>query len=54
MAAALLAANIWHWWIGVVLFVVGVVASVALIGGYLKSVSAQKYPDGKRRKNADL
>lgn len=54
MPAAMLAANIWHWWIGLVLLVVAVAVTAALVGGYLKAVSAQKYPGGKRRKNADL
>lgn len=50
----MLAAEIWHWWIGVALTGVSVLACVALIGGYLKSVSSQKYPNGKPRKQADL
>lgn len=50
----MLAANIWHWWIGLVLLGVGIAVAVALIGGYLKSVSSQKYPGGKRSRNADL
>ena len=50
----MLAAEIWHWWIGVVLTGVAVLASVSLIGAYLKSVSAQRYPTGKRRRNRDL
>jgi formate-dependent nitrite reductase membrane component NrfD len=43
----MLAANIWHWWIGVVLFVASVAAVLGLVGGYLKNVSSQRYP-GKR------
>jgi hypothetical protein len=50
----MLAAEIWHWWIGVVLTGVGVLIPVGLIGLYLKSVSAQKYPGGKRRRQSDL
>ena len=50
----MLAAEIWHWWIGVVLFGVGLVASIGLVGAYMKSVSAQKYPGGKRRRQTDL
>ena len=50
----MLAAQIWHWWIGVVLFAVSIAASVSLVAGYLKNVSAQKYPGGKRRKTSDL
>ncbi|MFT3851656.1 MAG: hypothetical protein QM733_02780 [Ilumatobacteraceae bacterium] len=37
-------ANIWHWWIGVVLFVVAVVAAIGLIGGYLRNVVAPQHP----------
>lgn len=40
----MLAANIWHWWLGVVLFGGAVLAVLSLIGGYLKSVTAKKYP----------
>lgn len=43
----MLAANVFHWWLGVILTVVGIVGCVGLIGGYLKQVTAQKYP-GKR------
>jgi hypothetical protein len=50
----MLAAEIWHWWIGVVLTGVGIVVAIALIAGYLKDVSAQKYPGGKHRHQTDL
>lgn len=50
----MLAAEIWHWWIGVALTGVGVLVSIALIGGYLKSVSGQKYPGGRQRRDSDL
>lgn len=50
----MLASEIWHWWIGVALTGVAVVASVALIGGYLKSVSSQRHPKGKQKTHADL
>jgi len=43
----MLAANIWYWWIGVVLTGVGVLMVVGLIVGYLKSVTAAKYPNGR-------
>ena len=43
----MLAANIWHWWIGVVLLIASVGAVLAVVAGYLKSVSSQRYP-GKR------
>lgn len=50
----MLAAEIWHWWIGVALTLVAVLASVSLIGGYLKSVSSQRHPRGKQRRHSDL
>ena len=48
------AAEIWHWWIGVVLAGAGIVTAIALIAGYVKQVSSQKYPDGKQSAKADL
>lgn len=50
----MLAAEIWHWWIGVALTGASVLLVVTLIGAYLKSVSAQRYPGGKRRSQTDL
>lgn len=40
----MLAAEIWHWWIGVILTGAGVLSVIALIAGYLKNVTALKYP----------
>ena len=45
----MLAAEIWHWWIGIVLLVASVGAVVALVGGYLKQVSSQRYPSKRQR-----
>jgi hypothetical protein len=45
----MLAANIWHWWIGVVLTVVAVLTVVMLAVGYLKQVTANRYPDRRQR-----
>ena len=42
------AAYVWHWWIGVVLSVVGVLTVVAMGAGYLKQVCATRFP-GKRQ-----
>ena len=53
MHLALLAAEIWHWWIGVVLLIVSILAVVGLVGGYLKSVTSQRYP-GKRTREHEL
>ncbi|MEX0847582.1 MAG: hypothetical protein WD023_07365 [Ilumatobacteraceae bacterium] len=48
----MLLAYIWHFWIGVVLLAVSVLAVVGLLGAYLKSVTAQRYP-GKRARRDD-
>jgi hypothetical protein len=40
----LLAANVWHWWLGVVLTIVSVLAVVAVVAAYVKKVTAMKYP----------
>ena len=50
----MLAAEVWHWWIGVVLAGAGIAVAIALIASYLKNISAQKYPDGKQSAKADL
>jgi hypothetical protein len=50
----MLAAEIWHWWIGLILLVVSVATVVGLVGQYLKSVSATRYPSGRRRRESDL
>jgi len=44
----MIAANIWHFWIGVVLTLAAVATVVALVRGYLKNVTSQRYP-GKRQ-----
>ena len=49
----MLAAEIWFWWIGVILTAVGLISVVALTVGYLKNVSSQRYP-GKRHSESDL
>jgi formate-dependent nitrite reductase membrane component NrfD len=49
----MLAANIWHWWIGVVLTLVSVAAVAGLIGGYLKTVTSQHYPSRRQRRDED-
>jgi hypothetical protein len=49
----MLAAEIWHWWIGIVLLLVSVLAVLGLIGGYLKNVTSQRYP-GKRTREREF
>ncbi len=45
----MLAAEIWHWWIGVILAVLGVLAVVQVIVGYLRKVVAPQYPKRRQR-----
>ncbi len=45
----MLAANIWHWWIGLALVLLAVVSIVALVASYLKTVSAKQHPGRKQR-----
>lgn len=40
----MLAANVWHWWLGLALVLLAVIAIVALVAGYLKAVSAKQHP----------
>ena len=52
--ADMLASQIWHWWIGLIMLLAGGAATIALIGGYLKQVSSQRYPGGKRGREQEL
>ena len=45
----MLAANVWHWWIGIALVLLSVVAIVALVAAYLKAVSAKQHPSRGQR-----
>jgi formate-dependent nitrite reductase membrane component NrfD len=45
----MLAAEVWHWWIGIVLLIAGVGSVAALVAGYLKNVSSQRYPSKRQR-----
>jgi len=42
-------AVIFHFWLGVILLAVSILAVVGLIGGYLKKVTAQQYPPRRNR-----
>ncbi len=44
----MLAAYVWHWWIGLVLTVAAVVTLIVLVVGYLKNVSSIQYPKRKQ------
>jgi hypothetical protein len=48
---AMLAAEIWHWWIGVVLVGAGILSVIMLIAGYLKNVTAKQYPSRRQRRD---
>jgi len=50
----MLAAEIWHWWIGVAMLAGGILVCVALIGGYVWQVSSQRHPGGKRQREQEL
>ena len=43
-------AIIFHWWLGLGLLLGGGGLVIALIAGYLKTVTAAKYPNGKQRR----
>ena len=47
----LVAANIWHWWIGVVMLVAALAGTVSVVAGYLKKVTAQQYPGRRNRRD---
>jgi hypothetical protein len=47
----MLAANIWFWWIGVILTAVGILLVLGLVVGYLKTVTAQKYPSRRQQQD---
>ena len=42
--AAMLAAYVWHYWIGVILLVIAVATVIGLSVQYLFKVTATKYP----------
>lgn len=43
-------AVIFHFWLGLILVLSGGLVAVALIGGYLKTVTAAKYPNGRQKR----
>ncbi|MBJ7461084.1 MAG: hypothetical protein JHC90_05800 [Ilumatobacteraceae bacterium] len=45
----MIAAEVWHWWIGLVFTVVGVATTLAMVVGYITKVSATKYPGRRNR-----
>jgi hypothetical protein len=45
---------VWHFWIGVALTAVTVLACVGVVAYYMLSVQSKKYPGGKQRRHQDL
>jgi hypothetical protein len=45
----MVAANIWFWWLAIILTIMAVLTVVALGVGYLKNVTAMKYPSRKHQ-----
>lgn len=45
----MIAAVVWHWWLGAGLLIAGIGAVVGLVAGYLKSVTALKHPNRRQR-----
>jgi hypothetical protein len=43
-------AVIFHWWLGLLLLLAGGGVSLGLVALYLKTVTAAKYPNGRRRR----
>jgi hypothetical protein len=44
-------AVIFHFWLGLILAVVGGLAVVSLIAGYIKKVVSPQYPSGRQRRD---
>jgi hypothetical protein len=49
MAAMLLAAEVWHYWIGVAIAAATVLTVLAVVVGYLVKVVAPQYPKRGQR-----
>ncbi|MFM7337010.1 MAG: hypothetical protein ACKO2E_01840 [Actinomycetota bacterium] len=45
------AAVVWHWWLGTGLLIAGIGAVLGLVVGYLKSVTALKYPNRRQQQS---
>jgi len=45
----MLAANVWHWWIGIALVLLAVLSVVVLVAAYLKTVTAKQHPSRGQR-----
>ena len=47
----MIAGEVWHYWLGLILLVVGVASVIGLVVGYLKKVTAMKYPSRRQRQS---
>ena len=45
----MVAAYVWHYWVGLVLLLAGIGAVVQGVVGYLTKVSASRYPNRRQR-----
>jgi hypothetical protein len=45
----MLAAEIWHWWLGLILVGAGALALVQVVVGYLRKVLQPQYPKRRQR-----
>jgi hypothetical protein len=43
-------AVIFHWWLGLLMALAGAAAIAGLVVGYLKTVTAAKYPSGRQKR----
>ena len=43
------AAEIWHWWLGLILTVLGALAVLQVVVGYLRKVVAPQHPKRRQR-----
>ena len=48
-AVNMLAAEIWHWWLGLILTGAAVLAILQVVVGYLRKVVAPQYPKRRQR-----
>lgn len=45
----MLAANVWHWWIGAALALLGGGAVLGLVAAYIKTVVSPQHPSRRQR-----
>jgi formate-dependent nitrite reductase membrane component NrfD len=45
----MISAVVWHWWLGAGLLIAGIGAVLSVVAGYIKQVTALKYPNRRQR-----